>query len=102
MDKIDIANVDHFEFCYGTNKKIGKISWKILSDADYLEDNDKIESIDENQNPVIIKEIDWCDMSKSFFEHIFPSIECHNRMIDEYLSDPRAEYYQTVKVVSKI
>ena len=43
MDKNDIANADHFDFCYGTNKKIGKITWKILSDEDYLEDNDKIE-----------------------------------------------------------
>ena len=58
MDKIDIANADHFEFCYGTNKKIGKVTWKILADTDYLEENDKIESIDEHKYPEIIKEID--------------------------------------------
>ena len=101
MDKIDIANADHFEYCYGTNKKIGKIDWKILPDTDYLEENDKIESIDEEKYPEIIKEVDWSDMNASFFEHIFPSIEGHGQMIDEYLSDPRAEYYQTVRA-SKI
>ena len=41
------------------------------------------------KNPEIIKEIDWCDMNKSFFEHIFPSIEGCGQMIDQYLSDPR-------------
>ena len=37
MDKIDISNEDHFEFCYKTNKEIGKITQKILADTAILQ-----------------------------------------------------------------
>jgi hypothetical protein len=34
---------------------------------------------------------------QNVFEHIFPSVEVHAAIIDKFLADPRATYYETVK-----
>ena len=99
MSQHDIANAKSFKHCYGSGKEVGSITWEILRDTEYLYDNDKIE-FDEDST-CVMKELDWDNRNEIFFEHIFPSIEGHGKIMDEYLSDGRAEFYKTVQT-SKI
>ena len=94
MSKDDIANATSFEHCHGSGKKVGSITWDILRDTEYLYENDHIQF--DNDSSIIMKELNWDNLNETFFDHIFPSIEGHAKMIDEYLSDHRAEFHKTV------
>ena len=48
------------------------------------------------------QDIDWKKKNDSFFFiYIIPSIMGHTKIIDEHLSDPKADFLQTV-LISKI
>ena len=36
------------------------------------------------------------DYNKVFFDHFFPSIKGHDKILDEYFEDPRVKWYKTV------
>ena len=59
-------------------------------------DNDNLEPIDATNCLEITQEIYWTELNASIFKYIFPSVEGHAHIIDEYLQDPRAEFYRTV------
>ena len=67
-----------------------------MSDTNYLLNNDKLAPIDAAKSPEVTQKIDWTELNASFFKYIFPSVEGHAHIIDEYLQDPRAEFYRTV------
>eukprot|EP00957_Ditylum_brightwellii_P033949 2571857-Ditylum_brightwellii.AAC.1 len=41
------------------------------------------------------KEIDWSNLNEVFYDAVFPSIVGYDKIIDDFLSNPRAEYHQT-------
>ena len=94
MSKHDTANATSFKHCHGSGKQVGSITWEILRDTEYLYDNDKIDFDDDSA--YIMKELNWDNLNETFFEHIFPSIEGHAKILDEYLSDGRAKFHKTV------
>jgi hypothetical protein len=52
--------------------------------------------------PILPKAISSCfnfenSIQENFFEHIFPSVEGHAKIIDKFLADPRAPFHETVK-----
>ena len=66
---------------------------------EYIENNNKVNlpiNNNEDYTPELLKDIDWDNMNESFFDTVFPSVVGHGKIIDKYLSDPRADYHATV------
>jgi Transposase IS4 len=72
------------------------IYWKILQDTEYLRAADDPCRYPEGIE--FLKDIDFITkgMSTVFFEDFLPSIVGHAELMDEFYSDIRAPYYQTV------
>eukprot|EP00957_Ditylum_brightwellii_P139393 10622895-Ditylum_brightwellii.AAC.2 len=49
----------------------------------------------ENNEVKMLNDINWSNMNEAFFDIVFPSIVGHGKIIDEFIADPRAEYYRT-------
>eukprot|EP00957_Ditylum_brightwellii_P186316 14185694-Ditylum_brightwellii.AAC.1 len=65
-----------------------------MGDTEYIMDNNKID-LPHNNKVEMLKEINWSNMGEAFFDAVFPLILGHGKIIDDFLSDPRAEYHQT-------
>eukprot|EP00957_Ditylum_brightwellii_P165109 12570767-Ditylum_brightwellii.AAC.2 len=89
-----IASATSFTFEYLQQKQIKSIEWQIMGDTEFLMDNNKIDLI-HNNKVKMLEEIDWSNTNEAFFDAVFPSILDHDKIIDDFLSDPRAEYHQT-------
>ena len=74
------------------------VLWEILSDTDYITDNDFKPPDTAN---VINPKFDFTtdDIAQNFFQYVFPSIVGHAKIIDKYLSDQRAPYFETVQMI---
>ena len=59
-------------------------------------DDDYLDMIDKNNYPELKHESDWKNFDDSFSQYIFPYIKRYAKIIDEYSSNPKAEFYQTV------
>jgi hypothetical protein len=72
------------------------VLWEILSDTDYITDNNFKPPDTAN---VIDPKFDFAtdDIARNFFQYVFPSIVGHAKIIDKYLSDQRAPYFETVQ-----
>jgi Transposase IS4 len=86
--------ISEFEMKY--NKDGDAITWKILKDREYLMAAD-----DPCKYPPgvhIVKDLDFVDkpMSETFFCDFFPSVEGHAKKLDEFYSDIKAPFHQTV------
>jgi hypothetical protein len=72
------------------------VLWEILSDADYITD-DNFKPPDTAN--VIDPKFDFTtdDIAQNFFQYVFPSIVGHAKIIDKYLSNQHAPYFETVQ-----
>eukprot|EP00957_Ditylum_brightwellii_P038960 2944451-Ditylum_brightwellii.AAC.1 len=43
----------------------------------------------------MLKGINWINMNGAFFDTVFPLIVGHGKIVDDFLTDPRAEYDRT-------
>jgi len=94
LDKELLATAKIFEYKYGRGDD-DLIKWKILGDTEYITE-DPLEIPETAQYQ---KEIDWSDdmdHNTIFFEHFFPSIKGHGKIIDEFLADTRSGWSQRV------
>jgi hypothetical protein len=85
-----------FNFAYGKEEEEEKIVWDILPDGKHVMDL-PFEPLMEAK---YLKDITWKteeekDYNRVFFDHFFPSINNHSKIIDEYLSDPHAKWHNT-------
>jgi len=88
------AEAKVFEMTYGKNPS-ECLQWEILGDQEHHIDN---AFVPPTSSDVVNSCFDFeADMEKNFFDHIFPSVTGHAAIIDKYLADPRATYYETVK-----
>jgi len=74
---------------------VGKsIDWEILASSMHHED---VNFKPPTRSNVIEADIDFDNNAgEIFIEHIFPSVEGHEKIINKYLSNPAAEYYSLV------
>ena len=88
------AEAKVFEMTYGKNPS-ECLQWEILGDQEHHIDN---AFVPPTSSDVVNSCFDFeADLEKNFFDHIFPSVTGHAAIIDKYLADPRATYYETVK-----
>eukprot|EP00957_Ditylum_brightwellii_P026136 1976429-Ditylum_brightwellii.AAC.1 len=64
-----------------------------MGDTEYITDNNKID-LPHNDEAKMLKDINWSNMNEAFYT-VFPAIFGHDKIVDDFLSDPRAEYHQT-------
>ena len=83
------------EFILPCNSEGGGIKWKISGDKEVINIGD-LELL-EPKIEIDLKE----SFSFNLFEHIFPCIKGHVKLINAYLSDQQTIYYNTAKT-SKI
>ena len=85
LDKDVIANAKLFDYKYGSGDA-EHIEWQILGDDEYITE-DVLDIPDEVEYE---KDIEWTpdmEFNEVFFEHFFPSIEGHGKLINEWLAD---------------
>jgi hypothetical protein len=72
------------------------VLWEILSDTDYITDNNFKPPDTAN---VINPKFDFTtdDIAQNFFQYVFCSIVSHAKIIDKYLSNQHAPYFETVQ-----
>ena len=88
----DIKAQKKFDWYYGSHES-QYVRWEFLDDDKHIVD-DPLEEL----NPAFKKELDWdLSLDEIFFEEFFPKIKGHAELVDEYNSDERAPWYQTVK-----
>jgi Transposase IS4 len=87
-----------FDMCYDNKDESNKIVWNILADNENISSEE-----DAMQYPdklTLKKQIDFGDVStdlgKIFFEHFFPDITGHGKLIDKYHSSNKSPYFITV------
>jgi hypothetical protein len=70
--------------------------WEILGDMKHITDNEFKPPETEN---VVHTGFDFRtdNFTQNVFQHVFPSIAAHAKIIDKYLSGKRAPYFETVK-----
>jgi hypothetical protein len=88
------AEAKVFTMTYGNNEN-ECFDWDILGDQEYHIDCDF-------KPPDTSKVISSCfnfetSIQEIFFEHIFPSVAGHAKIIDKFLANPRAPFHETVK-----
>ena len=78
------------------DKNGNSIKWKILGDTEYLKAED--DPMKYPDGPHLLRDIGWekKSLSSVFFDEFFPLVDGHAKLMDEYLSDPRASYNTTV------
>ena len=79
--KLELANALEFEYFYGKGNNIGKITWQILKDQEYITGNDKILDAKILHNP-IEEDIYWSKLNESFLEHVIPSVVGNAALLD--------------------
>jgi hypothetical protein len=74
------------------------VLWETLGDTEHNINNEFKPPETEN---VINPDFDFSteNLSKFFFQHVFPSTVGHAKIIDKYLSDKHAPYFETVKMI---
>jgi hypothetical protein len=83
-----------FEMRY-TNNSDDVITWEILEEDQHHIDEDFIPP---DSHEVVSDNFDFGkDLADNFFDHCLPSIKGHAKIIDNYLADERATFYDTVK-----
>jgi hypothetical protein len=72
------------------------VLWETLGDTEHNINNEFKPPETEN---VINPDFDFSteNLSKFFFQHVFPSTVGHAKIIDKYLSDKHVPYFETVK-----
>ena len=94
LSKTTLVMAKVFTMTYGKGEA-DCVDWQILGDMEYHYDTDFKPPMSSNViKPVINFDKEF---NAHFFEHIFPSVTGHATIIDKFLSDPRAPYYDTVK-----
>eukprot|EP00957_Ditylum_brightwellii_P034839 2639682-Ditylum_brightwellii.AAC.1 len=88
-----IVSATFFMYDYLQQNQVMSIDWTILSDTEYITDNDKID-LPLNDEVEMLKDIDGINMNEALFDTIFPSIVGHGKIIDEFIVDQRAEYHR--------
>eukprot|EP00957_Ditylum_brightwellii_P177609 13528586-Ditylum_brightwellii.AAC.1 len=91
-DTIASATSSTYEFLQ--QKQVKSIEWAILGNTEYITDNNKTD-LPVNDDVKMLKDIDWINTNEAFFGIVFPSIVGHGKITDEFLVDPRTEYYRT-------
>lgn len=95
LDKETKRDATNFEMCWNKKDPKDVINWKIFADNEHYTDRNFSPPTDS------ILELSNFDLNKTvtenFFEAIFPSIKGHAKVMDKFLSDERAPYYETVK-----
>jgi hypothetical protein len=98
LDKETIASATTFLHKYGEGDD-EHVKWTILKDTEHITDD----PMDIPDSVEFKKEIDWgpdpdnMDYNKTFFDHFFPSIQGHAKLIDKFHADPRSPYFHTVR-----
>ena len=86
-----------FELRYG-NGNNDILEWEILPDNVHItEDNDHMEWPDDLQMKKDIQFDDNSKLTDIFFHEFFPCITGHAKLIDDFHSDARSPFYQTVQ-----
>ena len=96
MDDEQIAEATTFNYKYGEEEK-EFIKWTILKDTEDITEDPL--NIPKEVN--YTTEIPWDpdvnknDYNSIFFDHFFPSIKGHAKIIDDWLHDKKSPYYKT-------
>jgi hypothetical protein len=96
LDRETLRETRLFEMKYGEMDD-DAVNWKILRDTEHItKDEDPLTYPDELD---IQHDIDFDDehLETILFRDFFPSILGHAKLMDEYLADPRAKYFATVR-----
>ena len=96
------ARAKSFNHCWGPNPD-EKVTLEILEDDEQITVDPMESSVEEviKASPMKV-DIPWdsdkskVDYSGTFFKYFFPSVEGIAKKIDDYNSDPRADYHRTV------
>ena len=71
------------------------IKWTILGNGKHLRGNAKYTKIKKHSKPDL-SDIDFSlEPHENFFKHVWPDLTGTAKIVDEYLSDPRAAFYNT-------
>jgi Transposase IS4 len=96
-----LANAKTFDYQF-TDNPADKVTWKIFGDQEYVREED--DPMDTYTEEAVFKtEINFGsddsfeDLSKLFFEHFFPDVKGHAKLLDEFHSDSRSPLFTTVK-----
>lgn len=94
LSDLEVCKTTKLEIPWGRDGCMNqKVVWKVHSEMEYITKTPW--EVSESPGP----DLSHVDFSKpiidNFFEHLFPDITGHEKIIDEILSDPRAPYHRT-------
>ncbi len=103
LDKDVLKEATEFNYFYGP-KDDDCVQWKIMGDQEFIHEEEQLlqvptttsykDTFEEeiNFNPAQAQDFDF---NKAFFDHFFPSIKGHAKIMDKILSSPDCSYFAT-------
>ena len=94
-----LRDTPQFRYVWGTNPD-EHIDWKIFGDMEYITEEDG-SPMQYPEELSLKKEIDFRmgaednNLSEVFFEHFFPSVEGHAKLMDKFNQNFKSDYHQT-------